>query len=90
MNPAALNHAANIYLALTLAASLPPSSVVQHSSIPSSLTHVGQVGELADVQLFSIPKTEWHDNFIQSLKDVDGVLRVDVQEPRQRSKRDEF
>ncbi|KAF7314563.1 p-loop containing nucleoside triphosphate hydrolase protein [Mycena kentingensis (nom. inval.)] len=86
-----LNHATHTYLALTL----PPSSAYMQN--PATLeqlypkaAYVGQVGALKDVQLVSVPKTEWEspgmkDKIYDAFKDV--VVRVDVQEPKQRAKR---
>ncbi|TFL07906.1 hypothetical protein BDV98DRAFT_521140 [Pterulicium gracile] len=58
-----------------------------------SLTHVGQVGELSDVQLVSVPSTEWDavkGDVLGALMGMDGVVRVEVQKAKQRAKRDEL
>lgn len=84
----------NIYLAVTLGRSSPfytnPSGL---STSYSAVNHVGNVGQLPDVQLFSVPKVEWdsrQQDILSFLKGSEGVQRVDVQSPRTRSKRDEF
>ena len=87
----ALNYDSNTYLALTLS----PRS--QYLSSPSavlqahpSLTHVGQVGQLADVQLYGVPKAVWQQesaSILNLLKSLEGVDRVDVQGLRTRHKR---
>jgi hypothetical protein len=87
----ALDHTANAYLAVSLSPSSPylqnPSEL---SSAHPSVTHVGQVGQMSDVQLFSIPKQEWdraqHD-ILGLLNAQQGVTRVDVQAVTQRTKR---
>ncbi|KAM6503336.1 hypothetical protein JOM56_000279 [Amanita muscaria] len=86
-----LNYNTNTYLAVTLS----PQS--QYFSSPSaliqahpSLTHVGKVGQLEDVQLYGISKAVWQresDNILDQLKGLDGVDRVDVQSLQVRSKR---
>jgi hypothetical protein len=84
----------NIYLAVTLARTSPfntnPSGL---SAFHPAVNHVGNVGQLSDVQLFSVPKVEWdsqQQNILSFLKGSEGVQRVDVQSPKTRSKRDEL
>ncbi|KAF9016058.1 hypothetical protein BDZ89DRAFT_1075982 [Hymenopellis radicata] len=63
------------------------------ASIHPSLSHVGQVGALDNVQLLSVAKFDWDDHgeeVLAQLKEAPGVVRVDVQELKQRSKRDEL
>jgi hypothetical protein len=83
-----------VHLAVTLAKSSPfytnPSDL--SASYPT-VNHVGNVGELQDVQLFSVPKVEWdsrQQDILSFLKGSEGVQRVDVQSPKTRSKRDEL
>ncbi|KAJ7784338.1 hypothetical protein B0H16DRAFT_294442 [Mycena metata] len=86
-----LNYAANTYLAVTLPAT---SSYLQTpaslSLLHPAVAHVGQVGEMPDVQLVSVPKVEWEvseaarEEILAAFKKVG---RVDVQEPKQRAKR---
>lgn len=43
--------------------------------------------------MFSVPKQTWEHSsvaIIQALDQADGILRVDVQEPRMRAKRGEL
>ena len=84
----------NVYLAVTLARSSPfytnPSSL---STSHPAIDHVGNVGQLPDVQLFSVPKVEWNSqqqDILSFLKGSKGVQRVDVQSPKMRSKREEL
>ncbi|KAL1682502.1 hypothetical protein EV122DRAFT_203253 [Schizophyllum commune] len=87
----ALNFAANVYVALTLASTIDPSSLPSSAGLANSLNHVGPVGQLRDVQLYAVPKEQWSDEIANRLKGTDGVMHIDVQaEPRQRAKRDEF
>jgi hypothetical protein len=91
---AALDHVANQYIAVTLTPAVDPGQLAARCH--PTLNHVGNVGQLADVQLFSIPKAEWgrdQDKVLASLKAQEGVTGVNVQDPpRQRVKRggDEF
>ena len=84
----------NVYLAVTLVRSSPfytnPSGL---SASHSAVNHVGTVGQLPDVQLFSVPKVEWDSrkqDILSFLKGSEGVQRVDVQSPKTRTKRDEL
>jgi len=84
----------NVYLAVTLARTSPfyvnPSGL---SASHSAVNHVGNVGQLSDVQLFSVPKVEWdsrQQDILSFMKGGEGVQRVDVQSPKTRSKRDEL
>ncbi|KAF8823677.1 hypothetical protein F5879DRAFT_158444 [Lentinula edodes] len=86
-----MNYDLNTYVAVTLAPNSPflgaPSSL---STVHPALTHVGQVGQLHDVQLVSVPKEDWSnigDDILASLKGSEGVSSVSVQELRQRTKR---
>ncbi len=96
---ASLDYNSNTYLAITLSQNSPiissPQSLLS-SSVSGSrfeLNHVGQVGQLSDVQLWSIPKENWDANaqdILSFLKGKEGVESVDVQELKQRTRRDEF
>lgn len=86
-----LNYNTNTYLAVTLS---PGSQYLQNAASlverHSSLMHVGNVGQLDDVQLYGVPKAVWQregDDILEILKQLEGVSRVDVQIPRTRSKR---
>lgn len=86
-----LNYDENVYLSVALSPSSPfyekPSDLA--SSHPF-VNHVGMVGQLKDVQLFSVPKPQWdssHEDILSFLKGGQGVQRVDVQSLKQRSKR---
>ncbi|THH02547.1 hypothetical protein EW145_g6733 [Phellinidium pouzarii] len=82
---------ANVYVAVELT----PSSLYSNTPISlaayPSLSHAGNVGELTDVKLLSIPKNEWQgigEDILQILReDTENVLRVYVQEQRSRKKR---
>ena len=65
----------------------------QIATAHDSLTHVGQVGELSDVQLISVPNTEWDNvkgDVLGALMGMEGVVKVEVQKAKQRAKRDEL
>lgn len=87
-----LDHNSNIYLAVTVS----PSSHVYENpaelATRPELTYVGQVGQLRDVHLLSIPRDDWSQtqaDVLSAIRNVNGVQRVDVQEaPRTRTKRD--
>ncbi|KAF8486107.1 hypothetical protein DFH94DRAFT_168536 [Russula ochroleuca] len=77
------------YLAVLLTPSHPllddPSRIHPH------LKHLGPAGALPDIHVFSVPKPTWEHSsttIIDALHQADGILRVDVQEPRTRAKRD--
>ncbi|KZV73000.1 hypothetical protein PENSPDRAFT_683225 [Peniophora sp. CONT] len=60
---------------------------------PLGLSHVGPVGALPDVQVVSLPRSTWEQDkaaVLEALNRADGVMKVDVQEQKQRKKRDEF
>ncbi|KAI0933419.1 hypothetical protein AcV5_005566 [Taiwanofungus camphoratus] len=91
-----LNHQENVYLAATIASSSRffdnPAAL---ASIHPSLTYIGIVGQMRDVQLLSVPRESWQriqGEVLGSLNGLDGIRRVDVQDsPRARVKRgDEF
>lgn len=51
---------------------------------------MGKVGQLSDVQLVAIPKSAWaeyQEQIMGALQSAAGIQRVDVQDPKQRSKR---
>ena len=86
-----LDHNANTYLAVTLSPASPyfhdPSSLAR--AHPSAI-HVGQVGELKDVQVIGVPKEQWdsaQNDILHYLKGREGVLSVDIQAVKARSKR---
>lgn len=86
-----LNHSVNTYLAVTLLPSSPYiTSPAALASVHPALAHVGQVGSMVDVQLVSVPNFEWEkarEDVMGSLKNAEGVGRVDLQEPIQRVKK---
>ena len=90
-----LDYANNIYLAVHLN---PSSSAIAYNSpivLPryESVTDEGMVGNLQDVKLLKVPKETWDDaekDILASLKSQDGVMDVQVQQPKTRAKRDEF
>jgi hypothetical protein len=86
-----LNYDMNTYLAVTLSSSSPflqqPAALAQ---VHPAVAHVGQVGQMQDVQLFSVAKFEWEKvsgEVLSKLEKSEGVGRVDVQAPAQRSRR---
>lgn len=91
-----MDHSANTYLAVFLSQSSPyirsPSSL---SALHPSVHPNGQVGELPDVQLIAIAKSEWDRSsaqIIAALQGGSGITKVEVQQPKTRAKRvnDEF
>ncbi|EUC65969.1 hypothetical protein RSOL_504170 [Rhizoctonia solani AG-3 Rhs1AP] len=96
--PMRLDYAAFTYLAVILSPQSPhfssPTSLATRTAEAiqgSNLQYVGRVGELDDVQLFSVPKNIWDGSsggkIIEMLKSLEGVKSVDVQVPKTRSKR---
>ena len=87
----ALNYNHNVYLAVTLESSSPYFTNPAGLAIHPSLSHAGQVGQLRDVQLVSVPKDQWAEaqaDILNTLHGLTGVKRVDVQDPpKQRVKR---
>jgi len=84
-----MNYDTHTYLAVLLAPS--SSLLADPSRVHPELKHVGPAGALPDVHVFSVPKSTWlHSatNITHALRQTDGILRVDVQEPRTRAKRD--
>ena len=86
-----LDHNANTYLAITLSPSSPylldPSSLAKAHPLA---IHVGQVGEMKDVQLISVPKQQWdsaQNNILQYLNGQEGIRGVDVQSVKVQPKR---
>lgn len=90
-----LDHDSNVYLTVTLSPTSPAYSNPEVLTSHPSLTHVGSVGEMRDVQLLSVPRNSWNrvqGDVLSMLNGLAGVRRVDVQQPpRTRVKRgDEF
>jgi hypothetical protein len=89
--PKALDYDANTYISVTLDPSAPsfgsPDALGQHAAVE----YVGPVGQLADVQLVSVPKSDWQDaqaDVLGWLRARPGVVHVEVQAPpRMRAKR---
>ncbi|KAI9461651.1 hypothetical protein BJY52DRAFT_190852 [Lactarius psammicola] len=85
-----LNYATHAYLTVLLARS--SSLLADPSAVHPHLKHIGPVGQLPDIHLFSVPKPTWEHSsaaIISALRQADGVLKVDIQEPRMRVKRDQ-
>lgn len=85
-----LSYATHAYLTVLLAHS--SSLLADPSVVHPDLKHIGPVGQLADIHLFSIPKPTWEHSsaaIIGALRQTDGVLKVDIQEPQMRVKRDQ-
>lgn len=86
-----LNHVENVYLAVTVAPSSRLLENLVELEVHPSLSHMGNVGQLRDVQLLSVPRESWpriQGEVLSSLNSLDGVRRVDVQDPpRARAKR---
>ncbi|KAK7438464.1 hypothetical protein VKT23_018077 [Stygiomarasmius scandens] len=83
----------NVYIAVTLD---PTSSLFSNpsvlSNIHSALMYVGPVGKLKDVHLVSFGKEEWNEHveeIIQLIKGCEGINKVDVQEVKHLTKRND-
>lgn len=89
--PLALDHDAHAYIAVTLVPTstfhVEPRGLAQHPAVD----YVGQVGELQDVQLVSVPKAQWPEveaDVLGWLKAREGVVHVQVQSaPKMRARR---
>ncbi|KIK79642.1 hypothetical protein PAXRUDRAFT_833999 [Paxillus rubicundulus Ve08.2h10] len=84
-------------LAITFATTSPflsdPLSLAGSHPTLHNLQYTKPAGSLTDVLVFAVPPENsgaGKDEVMQTLKNVEGVLRVDVLEPRRRQKRDEF
>jgi hypothetical protein len=92
--PRDLAYDTHTYLSIILAKSSPyftdPKALADE--VPG-ITHVGQLGALDDVHIYSVPRDQWGEfetaKKMEALRDVDGVLNVSLQVPTQRRKRDE-
>ncbi|KAF5387089.1 hypothetical protein D9615_002051 [Tricholomella constricta] len=86
-----LNYDLNTYLAVTLSSASPFfREPAQLAAVHPAVAHVGQAGQLEDVQVFSVPKFEWQrvsEDVLEKLSKADGVGRVVVQKVEARSKR---
>lgn len=65
------------------------------SSVHEFVSYQGRVGELQDVHLVSVEKTNWdtsRQEILGALRGTPGIIRVEAQQHKQRSKRimDEF
>lgn len=86
--PHTLDYNLNVYLAV----SLTDASKYKYEPINiAPATDIGNVGSLEDVKLLSVPKDAWLDAQEQILHILNGdrenVQRVDVQQPKLRTKR---
>ncbi|KZO95570.1 hypothetical protein CALVIDRAFT_537960 [Calocera viscosa TUFC12733] len=96
--PPALDYTSNVYLAVTHTPSHTPGALPVHiRGREVQLEHVGQVGQLKDVQLYGMPRGEWdglgdegRKEVLAKVKGMKGVTGVEEQVLRQRVKRDEF
>ena len=90
--PRNLSYDTHHYLSIILAKSSPylasPASLAEQ--VPG-ITHVGQLGTLDDVHIYSIPLAQWGEfetaKKMEQLRDVAGVVSVSLQVPTQRKKR---
>ncbi|KAH0830192.1 hypothetical protein J3R83DRAFT_1547 [Lanmaoa asiatica] len=70
-----------------------PSSITSFHPTLHDLQYAKPAGELSDVLVFTVSAANdgmQRNEVVQVLKSLEGVLRVDVLEPRMRTKRDEF
>jgi len=83
------NYDTHTYLTILLSQS--SSLLVDPAKVHPNLKHLGPAGALPDIHVFSVPKPTWEHSsasIIHVLRQTDGVLKIDVQEPRTRAKRD--
>ncbi|OBZ75955.1 hypothetical protein A0H81_04936 [Grifola frondosa] len=76
--PLALNHDANIYLAVTLSPSSALFSNPAALAIHPYVTHLGKAGQIPDIQLLSVPRQSWErvrDEVITALNRMEGRER---------------
>ncbi|KAH7107052.1 hypothetical protein BKA62DRAFT_798861 [Auriculariales sp. MPI-PUGE-AT-0066] len=87
-----LEHSINNYFAVTVSA----DSQYLHDPTTLALAHpalmyMGPVGELKDTFLLGAPKAENIDDVVlAALRKAQGIDNVEVQMPKQRTKRDEL
>jgi len=94
VTPRDLSYDTHKYISIILAKSSPyfknPSSLADN--LPG-ITHLGQLGVLDDVHIYSIPLDQWAEfetaKKMEQLRDIAGVVNVSLQNPTQRQKRDE-
>lgn len=92
--PRDLSYDTHKYLSIILVKSSPPfNNPASLAEQVPGITHVGQLGVLDDVHVFSIPLDQWGEfetaKKLEQLRDIAGVVNVSVQVPTQRQKRDE-
>ncbi|KAI0081462.1 hypothetical protein K474DRAFT_1656608 [Panus rudis PR-1116 ss-1] len=90
--PAAMDYDNYIYLTVTLSSQSPfAHNPVSIKDTHPSLDYAGNVGQLPDVQILSVPRSQWDNvstDVLWKLRSLSGVLRVDVQDQlRTRTKR---
>jgi hypothetical protein len=84
------DYSQNKYLAVTFRRISPyidsPRSL--SAALPSSgLAYVGQIGQLREAHLYSVPLASWGTFDISHLRVLNDIVSVEVQEPRVRAKR---
>lgn len=91
MHPQSLDLDSNYYLSVTF--SHETSTFTRPSSLANlhlSLKYEGQVGSMADIHLYSIPKSNRiQEEVVTTLKNVPGVIRVDLVQTTRKRKREE-
>ncbi|KAI0628819.1 hypothetical protein C8Q77DRAFT_341676 [Trametes polyzona] len=87
----AQNHDENVFLAVTLSPTSALHSDPDGLAVHPLIMRLGRLGELQDVQILGVPRTQWprvEGEILDALNSLPGVLRVDVQDkPKQRAKR---
>lgn len=82
------DYSQNKYLAVTFKRISPyidsPHSL---SAAMPSLTYVGQIGQLREAHLYSVPLANWSTFDVSRLRALNDVGSVEVQQPRVRAKR---
>ena len=85
----ASDHSKYKYLAITFRSGSTTDPDLKDANIPG-LKDEGQIGELASSHRYSIPLSEWDQQFVSRLKANPDIVDVQVLEAKQRVKRTEF
>lgn len=88
-----MDHDLNKYLAVTFKRNTAyisnPSSLCD--TVPEiGLTYVGQVGQLRESHVYSIPLVQWTGSEVDAIRALEGIASVGVQELRTRSRREDL
>lgn len=85
-----VDYSQNKYLAVTFkrdASYIATPETLALQPALNELVYVGQIGQLRDAHLYSIPLSKWDEFDLSRLREVQGVTYVSIQEPKMRMKR---